>query len=375
MNDIINPFLTSGYISPKYFCDREKETELLISNLISGNNVALISPRRMGKTGIILHSFNHDLLKKNYFTFFIDIYATKSLRDFVFELSKEIIEKLKSKGKKFFEEFFQIVKSLQASISFDINGYPSLNLGLGKSTPAETTLQEIFQYLNHSEKKCIVAIDEFQLISSYAEKNVEALLRTYVQHCHNTKFIFAGSQRNMMSNLFLSASKPFYQSVSMMQLACIDLDKYTQFAIALFEESGRELDSEVVAKIYEDFDGITWNMQKVLNTLYTYTLPKQKCNIVKVEWAINQIIDSYSYSYSETLFRLPEKQKELLVAIAKEKNAKSITSAAFFQTHSLSASSVQAASKGLLAKDFITLEQGVYKVYDKFFSLWLSRNY
>ncbi len=48
---IANPFVVGGYISPHYFCDREVETELLIRNITNGRNVALISTRRMGKTG------------------------------------------------------------------------------------------------------------------------------------------------------------------------------------------------------------------------------------------------------------------------------------------------------------------------------------
>ncbi|NLO71079.1 MAG: ATPase, partial [Porphyromonadaceae bacterium] len=84
----INPFITSGYISPKYFCDREIESKKLKAELINGNNVALISTRRMGKTGLIRHVFNDQQISKSFYTFFIDIYATKSLREFIFALSK-----------------------------------------------------------------------------------------------------------------------------------------------------------------------------------------------------------------------------------------------------------------------------------------------
>lgn len=94
-----NPFVTSGYISPEFFCDREEESERLIQE-ISGNNLALISTRRMGKTGLIQHCFQQDEIVHDYYTFFVDIYATKSLRDFVFSLSKVIFESLKPKREK-----------------------------------------------------------------------------------------------------------------------------------------------------------------------------------------------------------------------------------------------------------------------------------
>ena len=77
-------------------------------------------------------------------------------------------------------------------------------------------LDEIFHYLAVSDKPCIVAIDEFQQVAQYPEKNAEALLRTYVQHCNKAHFIFAGSQRYLMGEMFISPARPFYQSVSIL---------------------------------------------------------------------------------------------------------------------------------------------------------------
>lgn len=77
--------------------------------------------------------------------------------------------------------------------------------------------------------------------------------------------------------------------------------------------------------------------------------------------------------YKETMFRIPEKQKLVLVALAKEGVAKGITSGAFLKKYRLpSASTVQSAVKGLLEKDFVTQEQGVYTVYDLFLAYWIK---
>lgn len=95
-----------------------------------------------------------------------------------------------------------------------------------------------------------------------------------------------------------------------------------------------------------------------------------------VKEAVHQIIDSFKYTYSEILFRLPEKQKELLIAITKEEKAQALTSGAFIKKYKLSsASSVQSALKGLLEKDFITQEQGIYQIYDQFLGIWLRETY
>lgn len=376
MKKLQNPFIISGYVSSDYFCDREYESATLKSELTNGNNIALISTRRMGKTGLIQHCFRSAEIDKNYYTFFVDIYPTKSLRDFVFSLSREILEGLKPFGKRALERFWNSVKSLQPGISFDVLGNPSFNVQLGDIHRAETTLEEIFSYLRKADKPCIVAIDEFQQIAAYPEKNIEAVLRTYIQHCNNAKFIFAGSQRHTMGNMFTSASRPFYQSVSIMSLESIPVDRYVEFACRHFEESKKKITPETIIEIYNRFDGITWYQQKVLNVLFSQTPQGATCTVDMLPEAIRYIVDSYKYSYKEVLFRLPEKQKELLIAINKEGKAQSVTSGAFVHKYRLtSPSSVQAALKGLLDKDYITQEQGVYQIYDRFLGIWLNENY
>ena len=59
MKELNNPFLVYGYDGPQYFCDRETETQDLLEALLNGRNVSLISPRRMGKTGLIHNLFYH----------------------------------------------------------------------------------------------------------------------------------------------------------------------------------------------------------------------------------------------------------------------------------------------------------------------------
>ncbi len=376
MKKPLNPFITSGYLSHEYFCDRENESEQLLGELKNGNNIALISTRRMGKTGLVQHCFKHPQIEKNYYTFFVDIYATKSLRDFVFYLSKVILEELKPYGRKALEGFWNSVKSLQAGISFDAAGIPSFHAQLGDIHIAENTLEEIFYYLGKADRHCFVAIDEFQQIAGYPEKNIEALLRTGIQHCKNANFIFAGSQRNTLGNMFTGTSRPFYQSVSIMHLESINIDRYIEFACEHFKKAKKQITPETVKTVYEMFDGITWYMQKILNTLFSITPTGKLCNTGMLPDAIRLIVDSYKYTYEEILFRMPEKQKELLIAINKEGRAKSVTSGSFVHKYKLpSASSVQSAIKALLEKDFITFEQGEYYIYDRFLGLWLKENF
>jgi len=371
-----NPFVTGGYVAPEYFCDREQETGQLMKDIKNGNNVTLISTRRMGKSGLIWHCFTDAEITKNYTSFFVDIYATKSLNDFVFILSKNIFNQLKSASRKVLENFLITLKSLRPEISFDEKGVPSLGLGIGDIRKPETSLDEIFQFLNQSAKPCIVAIDEFQQITKYPETKTEALLRTYIQQSPHTRFIFSGSQRHIMGEMFNSAARPFYASASTLHLEAIEKQKYIKFAQNQFKLHKREISAETVEKIYDLFEGVTWYIQKTLNTLFGETPEGSYCHADAISDTINFIIDSNKYIYSENMFRLPDKQGKLLIAIAKDGKVFAPTSSDFVKKHNLtSASAVQAALKGLIEKEFVTRDEKGFIVYDKFFERWLKEKY
>lgn len=371
-----NPFLINGYEGPKYFCDRKAETASILRELSNGNNLALIAPRRMGKSGLIQHCFGQSSIKKNYYTFYIDVYATRSLQEFVFRLSREIVQRLKPFGTKVVQGFWNCVKSLQAGISFSPMGEPSFNLQLGEIAHCESTLEEIFSYLSSASRPCIVAIDEFQQIANYSDKNVEALLRTYVQKYPQIKFIFAGSQRHLLSQMFTSPSRPFYQSVSLMNLNCLNVAKYATFAKSLFEAAGKSLGDGVVEKVFEIAHNVTWYVQKLMNTIFAQIQPGESCSVADVSEALDYVLGTLDFSYRELMFRIPDKQREVLIAIAKEGRAEAVTSGTFLKKYHLnSASTVQSALRGLLERDYVTQEQGCYYVYDQFLMYWLQREY
>ena len=363
----INPFITSGYISAKYFCDRITETTTLTRYITNGNNVALISPRRLGKTGLIEHCFHQQQIREVYHTFLIDIYATKNFQEFVFELGKGILNGLKPRGRKAWELFLKCLSSLRTS------GNPSWNLEMGDIKTPAITLDEIFRYLEEADKPCLISIDEFQVIAKYPEGDVEAILRTHIQHCSNAKFIYAGSQRHMMGEIFTSPSRPFYQSTAIMELSPINADIYTEFIKRHFAENKKKIAVETIQEVYKRFEGITWYIQFMANSLYAMTAEGEECTVDKVNFAIENILSQLNFTYSSLLFQLPPKQKEILIAICKEGKAQEITSSKFLKTYKLTASSVQGAIRGLLDKDFVTNELGVYSVYDKFFDIWLRK--
>lgn len=372
---IFNPFIVSGKIERKYFCDRKKESEELIKRLLNGQNLVLISRRRMGKTGLIEYCYEDERIKDKYYTFFIDILQTNTFSEFIFLLWKAIYSQLVPRSKKLATGFVLALKSLSGKLSFDpITGIPSLNISIGDITHPEITLEEIFGYLSKADKHCFVAIDEFQQIVNYPEKNIEAILRTHIQHSINCNFIFSGSQRHILQEMFLSHSHPFFQSASFMHLDPIPEDDYVEYIIRLFAENDRAISTDTSKEIYREFEGHTYYVQRTCNECFLNTQSNGVCDLDTVKTSIQNILNINTTSYRETLSQLPIKQKELLYAIALEGKATGMTSEEFIKKYSLSsASSVQSASRLLLHRELITREENTYMLSDRFFQLWLKR--
>ncbi|MBQ7530728.1 MAG: ATP-binding protein [Paludibacteraceae bacterium] len=369
---IQNPFITTGYAGAGYFCDREQETADLIRLLTNGNHVALISPRRYGKTNLIRHCFARPEIADNYYTFVIDIYSTKSIEDFVYRLGAGILETLKPKGKKVWEKFVALLSTVRTGISFDISGNPSWTMSVGDISAPQSTIEEIFTYLAQADRPCLVAIDEFQQITRYSDGTLEAALRTYVQNCPNAYFIFSGSQRHLMGQMFTSPARPFYQSVALYNLSLLPEDKYADFCIRLFEQNNKHLSPDVPHMLYNRFEGITYYMQRTMNELYSTTAVGGECVPQDIDGALQTILAASSLIYEDLLYQLPEKQSRVLMAIAKEGKAKNLTSGKFVRKYGLaSPSSVKSAVPALLDKGLVNNEFGVYQIYDKFLELWI----
>jgi len=369
-----NPFIIGSDIPVEFFCDRKAEIELLQKHITNGRNIVLSSPRRLGKSGLIHHFFKQPKIKKNFNTFFVDIYATKSLEEFVYELSKAVQKQI-SKQKKWYDRFFDIFKTLRFAFKLDSNtGEPSFELKLGEIKAPQSTLDELFEFFESEKKPCIVAIDEFQQIAEFNETNIEALLRTKIQQCKNTHFIFAGSRQHIMNEMFYSQNKPFYQSAISMSLEAIPQEIYCGFAQKMFSLYGKKIEADIVKKVYTLFGGTTWFVQMMMNELFALTPENGVCPESFVDVALQNIILLQEQQYKDIFAMFSAKQKILLLAIAQEGIAREITSAAFIAKHGLnSASSVQASLKGLMNRMVLTVDDGSYRLSDYFFAFWLRQ--
>lgn len=372
-NKPYNPFLITGYYNPDYFCDREVETIKIISALENDRNISLISPRRYGKTGLIYHVFhNIKQSEDKVLCIYLDIYSTQNLNDFVKVFAEEVLAKAHGGVENAFRNIANYFRSFRPLLSYDpISGNPALSIKIDKDS-SENSLKEIFAYLQQINKRCYIAIDEFQQVAEYPEKGTEALLRSYIQFLPNVKFIFAGSRQHIMNEIFLSVKRPFYQSTQIMSIGVIPKEAYFLFVLSHFKKNGFSIEKNCFDELYDLLEGHTWYIQAVLNRLYEYR--QDIVSPIDIHNAIGELLDENAYTYQEFLHAYSVVQKNLIKAVGKEKIVSQIHSGDFISKYGLkNSSSVSRALNTLLESELIYKSDKGYVVYDRFFGLWLSR--
>ena len=372
-----NPFLLKGYDGPGNFCDRQQEISDLMNNIENGQDTTLFSIRRMGKTGLIHHLF-HSLSKKKITCIYLDIYATQSLGEFTEELVKEVIRvfpEKKSIGKKFME----IIKSFNPVISYDpFTGSPEVRLAYNQEAQKESTLREIMTFLDSQSEPVVLAIDEFQQIVNYPEKNFEALLRTILQRLNNTRLIFSGSEKHLLVEIFNSAKRPFFSSTSPLYLAEIPQQLYMKFIKGKFSQADSKIDDDALNTIFQLTLGHTYYVQAVCNKLFS-----RFSGIINKDHVLatfDTILKEQSPVFFQYRNLLTKAQWGLLIAVAKEERVKHPTSGAFIHKYNLgSPAAVRRGLESLLGKEMIletiTHDEKMYRIYDVFFMRWLARTY
>lgn len=372
MKELNNPFVIYGYKGAAYFCDRESETEKMSKGLDNERNIALIAPRRIGKTGLIHHVFSHIREQRpEICCIYFDILATKTLEQFVQVMARNILGRLDSPTQAALRKVQEFFSGFRPTMTFDTNsGMPTFSLDIVRNQE-EQSLQRIFEYLKLSGKRCYIAIDEFQQITKYPDTDTEALLRSFIQFVPNVYFIFAGSKQHMMSDIFLSPERPLYQGAQVINIKEIDEQVYYDFAKGLFLKRSQQFPESTFHYLYEKVDGQTWYVQAILNRIYSNQ--SGEISDSDVDMAITELIEEEEVAFENYYSSLTTNQAALLTAIAKEKEVKSPMAQSFIGKYRLPAlSSVKTALESLCESQLIYQYRGSYIVYDRFFGMWLS---
>lgn len=374
-----NPFVFNGYCGKEYFFDREKETILLLQNALSGVNVTLIAQRRIGKTGLIFRLF--DELKTTSIPItpiYVDIFATRDIAELNHTLASAILDAF-PESSNIGHRFISMLKGLRPLVGIDpLTGTPQLQFTYQNPSEKEQTLEGLLLFLEKQDKPVLLAIDEFQQIRDYKEDNIEALLRTYIQRLHNVRFIFCGSKKHMMADIFSNPQRPFFASTQFVGLDAIPAESYAHYIRKSFNDLDRQIDDEVVDFILQWTRRHTYYTQRVCHDLFALNLPH--ATMADATLCCSRLLtlnEPYFLQYKQLL---TSGQWNFLIALAKEQEVEQPYAHAFLSRYNLGSTSVARRQlQTLIDKDLVfqetTKERSYYAVADLFLLRWLAREY
>ncbi|MFW5805740.1 MAG: AAA family ATPase [Bacteroidales bacterium] len=366
----MNPFLLRGYKCPTYFCDRENETNKILTALKNSQDITLYGYRRLGKSALIKHVFYN--LENEYNCIYVDIWGTTSIEDFSKTLINSTIQSKLLSKKKFTSKILDLLKSIGASFTICSDGKPSVDIIYKEKNAEFNSIEELFYFIKTLKTPVIMAIDEFQEIRNYDKHLLfEAKLRALTQSIDNVNFIFSGSEKHLLSDIFTSHKMPFYQSTRMLSIDKISKIKYSDFITRHFKSAEKTIDAEVLDFILNESYRHTYYTQAMLNLLFS--IKKKTVLLSEFKQLFKDYILEKSVYYSELPDLLTKQQFMLLKAIGKKGIVKSPTSSGFLINSGIeSSSSMHRLINSLLTKQILLKENNSYRLYDVFLEHYIK---
>ena len=375
-----NPFSFDVVASGEKFCNREGEIKELLGDIRSSHNVIIFSQRRYGKTSLIKKVL--DLARiEGFLTIYTDIYHVLDECDLVKAYAKALASTIEGPMEKIFKSLKTIFFSLRPKIAIDSDGRPEFTFGMESGRDPLMDLEEVFEsvskYTGKKGVKAVVVFDEFQQIGQLRQcHSIESIIRSQIQSHKNISYIFMGSKKHLILDLFSDPARPFYGSGKMFPLDKIAPNHLETFVFERFRSTGKNLPMEEASRLVETCESHPYYTQYVSHSLWEITPPNFSITATGLERAINLTISRVSPRYESVWELLSLRQRQALIALVNLKPGQKIFSGEVIQKYGLaSAPSFRKALRSLVEKSIVDRDQNAYTIIDVFLKKWIHKNF
>jgi len=372
-----NPFVYGETVSGENFCNRTQEIKELVADIKNCQNVIIFSPRRYGKTSLIKQVLQK-VKAKGVLTFYIDLYPAINKRKFIELYAGAIssglpggVRQVVKKIKEYLPRIIPKVVMEEQSVHFEFEFDHTSNI----SPHIDDLFVAVKKVADQKKKTAVVVFDEFQEIANFDDDEIERKMRSVFQNHRNVSYIFMGSKTHLMRDIFNNPNRPFYKSGKHFPLDKIDPKELSLFAKKKFSDQAIDIGHNELNSILNNTECHPYYFQMLCHVLLELCMDSRMITEADIDEALNILISRESSVYVAIWEELTIKQKNLMVALAKEEYPE-VFSNKFLETYSLgSSSSIQKALKKLLKKELVQQENGSYIIYDLFFKKWIRRTW
>jgi len=372
-----NPFIYGEVVTGKDFVNRKEEIGSLIRDLKDGQRIFLVSPRRYGKTSLIINVLK-ELQKEGLYTAYIDLFKVSSFKALLELYAREISKASESKidaFTRFVREFFP---NLRPRIIISPEGSPSVEIDYDpKEKRIPSLLGEVYdapqKIVLKKKHNFVVVFDEFQEITNLDSERIEKLMRAHFQHHDKVAYLFAGSRRRLIYDMISDKRRAFYGMGKLMKLDKLPREEFGGFLRSKFTGTGFSVEDGVIDEILDITENYPYNAQFLCHELWDNCRDKRRISMEEIHPVLNKILEDQSMAYITIWESLTMNQRRLLIGIASS-SGRDIFSKNFIKENDLGAvSSVQTSASLLMKKEIIDKEDGEYYINDVFFKEWIKR--
>jgi hypothetical protein len=371
--ELSNPFHYGEVVRGADFTDRESELKQLVSEFSGQIRIFMVSPRRYGKTSLIVKTLD-EIKSKGNLTVYVDLFRASSVEEFVDIYAKSIFASVEGSIEKTIRFVKEMLPSLSPEITLDEEGKPSLSLGLRRGR--ERNMAEIFDLPQRIAEKrgrrMVVALDEFQEIAEFGGTKIEKILRSHIQTHNSVSYLFAGSKRHILTEMVMNRSRAFFGMGKLMNLDKIPENLFCGYIQEKFRKTGYKADVATTLAVIREADNVPNNVQMLCHELWELCRDRQAVEEKDIKEGIESLVKTRSVLYSAAWESLSLHQRRLLKAIALEGEVRAPTSSDFIHRYNLSsAASVQRSLQRLIERDILDKQENGVIFTDVFMKDWI----
>lgn len=368
----MNPFKYGQIVKGNDFCKRTNLEKEITNFIKSGQNIVLQGERRVGKTSLI-HETATRIKKKQ--ILYIDFLEVKSIDNICKRIIKSIIS-LEQKGG-MLEKILKSLSHLRPTITLDpITSQPTISISQNTKMQPDS-LEEIMDlvFKMNNEKSLIVIFDEFQDILNIKEnKEIFAILRSKIQFHSDIPYIFLGSIRNKMYEIFNDIESPFFKAAITIEVGNIEFNTFKKYLEEKFNTGKRKIENDLFEKIFDIAGRTPGDVQQLCSSLWEITSYKDAINESHLNNALELIYSRESKGYEIILSNLTELQLKCLAALAKHENTAPLSAEFLRKAGGILPASAKKAFTRMEQLKIIHRKTDNYKFINPFFKSWLIKS-
>lgn len=374
---MINPFQYGGIVGKEAFCNRKRELADLVRAIENGERVFIYSERRVGKTSLIRLALSR-LPRHRYLTAYVDLWPTDGEASFLAATAKAISEGMSTTADRMLEVAKTFFSRLTPTITTDGDGNPEVTFGLNINAAPGPEWDEVLSAPAKiaAKRKCrvVIVFDEFQRILEYGGDLVERKLRSAIQDQAGISYIFLGSRKHLIQEMFLQRSRPLYRCGSHYPLGVIDVSDWLPFIRARFSNSSRHIADKQIYAICDITGGHPFYTQHLCHAVWELCDKEGKVTDDSIDRAVSILLDREAYAYTALWESLAVNQRRFLKGLSAEPAGVKVFGGDFLHRYGLrSPSNAQRVVKALLDKDIIDRSNGSFVIIDRFFRIWINK--